>query len=120
MNFSDRIMTIKLYREWKEQTEEEKNLKMDDNLETFLVFLEIKGLLISPEDYNAEIDALCEDIEYESDMLFDEVQKMFDSLNYEELNGLQESMHKRINHLYDLNYDRARKINWNERKKQNE
>lgn len=120
MNFSDRIMTIKLYREWKEKTEEEKNLKLDDSLETFLSFLEIKGLLINPEDYNEDMDALLDSIEFETDMLFSELEEMFDSLNFKEMYDLKESMHKRVKRLYDLNYDRARKSMRNERKKQDE
>lgn len=120
MNFSDRIMTIKLYREWKEKTEEEKNLKLDDSLETFMSFLEIRGLLIDPEAYHTDMDALLDGIEYQMNMLSDEMYEMCGSLNFKELNDLKESMHKRVKRLYDLNYDRARKSMRNERKKQDE
>lgn len=120
MNFSDRMMTIKLYREWKAKKEEEDNVKLADSLETFLAFLEIKGLLINPEDYNADMDALLEEIEYEMDMLSGDMNEMYDTLNFRELFELKDSMHKRVKHLYDLNYDRARKSIRNERKTQDE
>ena len=45
MNYSDRLMIIRLYRKWMDEIYSKDGIRPLDNYETFLVFLSLKGFL---------------------------------------------------------------------------